>query len=62
LVDQRDCSTDRGDTALKEDNIIGFKMLEATSATTTDLLTEIAKHGAREMLAAALGAEKSSSF
>jgi putative transposase len=57
LVDQRDCSTDRGDTTLKEDNIIGFKKLEATSTTTTDLLTEIAKHGAREMLAAALGAE-----
>jgi hypothetical protein len=57
LVDQRDCSTARGDTTLKEDNIVEVKKLEATSITTTDLLTEVARHGTRGMLAVALGAE-----
>ncbi len=40
---------------MSEDNIIGLKKLEAN--TTTDLLTELAKQGAREMLATALGLE-----
>lgn len=42
---------------MKEDNLIKFKKLEAPSTITADLLTEIARHGAREMLAAALGSE-----
>lgn len=40
---------------MKEDNLIEFKKPEAN--TTTDLLTEIARQGAREMLATALGFE-----
>lgn len=40
---------------MKEDNLIQFKKPEAN--TTSDLLTEITRQGAREMLSAALGLE-----